>query len=191
VIRWQLAPGLRAERQSATELLVRDGAGNAIASIWTPLATELAIVAREVSLRLGHHVPAQCIEVTLPPSLEVVTVIVPHSGSALAQPATAAHSDLPGFAWADRSGCHRIALGRDAIGVGPVEAAVTLAWSVESGVGSRARRHVAAAATPAPQLVAEQPVTAWLASSGRIRVFELAAGAWMELPAARIGCGGN
>jgi hypothetical protein len=46
-----------------------------------------------------------------------------------------------------------------------------------------------AAATAVPQLAPEQPITAWLSTSGKMALFEKNPQGWRELPVDRTGRG--
>jgi hypothetical protein len=194
-VRWQLAPDLRAERQTASGFLIRDSAGRPIATVYAPLAAELAVVTREVSLRLGQHVPAQCLEITLPSSLEALTVIIPATAVDLTSLHRPAAEQGWSFDWSDRLGRHRVR-GESATSgpaAPPGVAGAALSWSIDRSSQIPDARFapdlVVSAATAMPQLTPEHPITAWLRASGRMSVFEKNAEGWIELPVAPVGCG--
>jgi Heparinase II/III-like protein/Heparinase II/III N-terminus len=197
VLRWQLAPDLRAERQTVTGFLIRDAAGTPVATVYAPLATTLGVVSREVSLRFGHHTTAQCLEITLPAALEGLTVIVPGAAVDL----TALRRPVPGeartFDWSDQLGRHRVSLeGMSHYTDWPagIDSPV-LSWGIDSTPNDRgsgfAPDRLLFAATSMPQLAPEQLITARAATSGTMRVFERKSTDWMEMPVARVGRGND
>jgi len=116
VLRWQLAPHLTAAALTASTVAIRNGAGVGVAAIFIRGASAIRIVARDVSLRLGHRIAAQCLEVEVDASLEALTVVVPAAGDgSLVTFAIDEQHAEGGVLWSDAVGRHRVASGASAL----------------------------------------------------------------------------
>jgi hypothetical protein len=75
-------------------------------------AAAIRIVTRDVSLRLGQRVAAQCLELPLDASLEALTIIAPVSADG-SLPTFEVEGPLVsgGVAWSDAGGRHRVIMG--------------------------------------------------------------------------------
>ena len=111
-LRWQLAPQLTVTRLTAQSVAIGNGAGAAVATIVMWGAAAIRLVTREVSLRLGHHVAAPCLELPLDATLEALTLIVPASADG-SLPTLEVDGPLArgGAAWSDAEGRHRVIRG--------------------------------------------------------------------------------
>jgi hypothetical protein len=188
VLRWQLAPKLSATPVSAGSVAIRNEAGAAVATVFMRGASVLRIVTRDVSLRLGQRVPAQCLELPLDASLEALTVIAPAAadGSLLTFEVDGRPTS-GGVAWSDAAGRHRLIIGA------PEEASrlpegiagnADLLWWIED----RAQEHdTLLAAMPAfvpvvppdARVVTEPPT-----ESGKMTLWTNTSGRWTPLPVA-------
>jgi hypothetical protein len=181
VLRWQLAPDLRAAAITAHSLAIRDGAGVAVAAIFMRGSSATRIVVRDVSLRLGHRTPAQCLELEIDSSLEGLTIIAPagRDGSLVTFESDGKAADQA-VVWSDAAGRHRVVAGplaqipqlppgtyADACPVWWVESAVT------QGVQLIAALPAAATRAGDEHVSADVP-----AHSGKMSVWANADGRW-------------
>jgi hypothetical protein len=188
VLRWQLAPKLCATPLGARSVAIRNEAGAPVATIFMRGVSALRIVTRDVSLRLGQRVPAQCLELPLDASLEALTIIAPAAanGSLLTFEIGGPPASC-GIAWSDAAGRHRVIVGA------PEEPSVLpegiagnsdLLW----WVGDRVQDHDALlAAIPAfvPVIPPDaRVVTEPLTESGKMTLWTHTGGRWTQLPVA-------
>jgi hypothetical protein len=143
IIRWQLAPTLTASEALDGVVAIARPDGSIVAWLVSCGVLTLQVVTRNVSLRLRHQVPAQCIEVETGPALEAVTLILPaHPGNN----APTVGSEAAGYRieWQDPARRHLMLLqsinGSDFACDGWTGQA-RLAWSAKSH-GPHANRHV-------------------------------------------------
>ena len=186
-VRWQLSPGVQAERIGPRAVSIRSLTGAAVATVFAPLSSGLNLAIREVSLRLGHHVPAQVLEVEVDASLEALTIIVPASING-PPPAVQLSTDtgVPCCVWVDAEGGHRVVVsspgGRRAEGAG-VTVDADLSWWIDRSAsqpapGSASKLFAALGVrfleVPGPQ----QSVTDPAVASGRMTVLAGVDGRW-------------
>jgi hypothetical protein len=112
MLRWQLAPSLIAAPLSAQSVAIRNETGRGVATIVMRGAAAVRIVTRDVSLRLGQRIAAQCLELPLDASLEALTIIAPaaRDGSLLTFEVDGS-TGRGGVAWSDAMGRHRVLIG--------------------------------------------------------------------------------
>jgi len=112
ILRWQLAPHLTATVLTEHSVVVRDGAGSGVATIFLQGAAPVRVVTRDVSPRLGQRVPAQCLELPLDTSLEALTIVVPaaNDGSVVNFEVDPQHARRA-VCWSDAAGRHRVVAG--------------------------------------------------------------------------------
>jgi hypothetical protein len=112
ILRWQLAPHLTATVLMERSVLICDGAGGSVATIFLQGAAPVRVVTRDVSPRFGQRVSAQCLELPLDASLEALTIVVP-AGSA--EPVVNFEVDAQqaqrAVRWSDAAGRHRVVTG--------------------------------------------------------------------------------
>jgi len=186
-VRWQLSPEVQAERIGPRAVSIRSLTGAAVATVFAPLSSGLSLAIREVSLRLGHHVPAQVLEVEVDASLEALTIIVPASING-PPPAVQLSTDtgVPCCVWVDAEGGHRVVVsspgGRRAEGAG-VTVDADLSWWIDRSAsqpapGSASKLFAALGVrfleVPGP----EQSVTNPAVASGRMTVLAGVDGRW-------------
>ncbi len=183
IVRWQLAPGLRAEQVDAQALVICSKEGTVVATVLVPIAGGLRVMARGASPRLGCEVAAQVIEIEATTSLTVLTVIVPgRARDWTVVPAAAAN---PTWEWQDEAGRHQVSLSALHDEQGAIEVSADLCWQID-----RSRR-VAAAGLPAELIAAsgvreirmnrsEGRVTTPSEIIGKMAVFEKVSGQWMN-----------
>ena len=189
VLRWQLAPHLTAAALTASSVAIRDGAGAGVAAVFMRGASAIRIVARDVSLRLGHRISAQCLELEVDASLEALTIIVPagRDGSLASLEIDEARAER-GVVWSDAAGRHRVLSGATAQ-LAPLPAAAPahadLIWSVDGvDVAGEAGHGGLIAALPAAVLCVRgdaQVVTDVAQHSGRMSVLANSGGRWLPL----------
>lgn len=190
-VRWQLAPGLDAElRDDGETVVVRDPAGVGIAVVFAPLAADLRVVVRGVSQRLGHRVPAQCLEMDLKASLDALTIVVPMSaGRAVPTLRRVTYQGASCFSWGDAHGCHQVTVAPAGSGEGVLTADIAeadLLWWADRSVGSNSKTFhadlLAALALHAGQPAnSAQPVTDPPPYSGKMTVLAETDGTWARL----------
>ena len=188
VLRWQLAPHLTAAVLTEHSVMIRDGAGIGVATIFLRGAAPVRIVARDVSPRLGQRVTAQCLELPLDTTLEALTIVVPVDGDDVAATfeVDAQHSQRS-VRWTDAAGRHRVVTGAGQATRLPagVDLNAGLTWWVESldAAGRDVQEVLIAAlptsAPPAPGDV--QAVTHLGEQSGRMTVLANTRGRWQQL----------
>jgi Heparinase II/III-like protein/Heparinase II/III N-terminus len=172
VVRWQLAPGLQAVERAPR--IVEVLAGEAVlATVWAPNCA-VRIVTRDVSPRLGQRVAAQCLEITLTPALEALTLVLP----AQAQLSHAA-AQAQRYCWQDPQGSHCVSTAGGAAPQLPSAAQAELVWCC-APAGGNALQPELAAALWAPGARQGQPDES--ADSGRMLVMERQHDAWAQLP---------
>ena len=188
VLRWQLAPHLTAAVLTEHSVVIRDGAGSGVATIFLRGAAPVRIVARDVSPRLGQRVTAPCLELPLDTSLEALTIVVPAGGDG-AVVSFEIDAELPerGVRWSDAAGRHRVVTGvaqAPQLSTSP-ELNPGLTWwveSVNSAAQDEERALVAALPTEAPQVPDDvQAVTHLAERSGRMIVLANSCGRWKQL----------
>jgi len=188
VLRWQLAPHLTAVVLTEHSVVVRDGAGSGVATMFLRGAAPVRIVAREVSPRLGQRVTAQCLELPLDASLEALTIVVPAEGDgAVVSFAVDAQHRHGGVSWSDAAGRHRVVAGAgqmQRLPAGP-ELNAGLTWWVESPDAADEGVHgtlIAALQTWTPSAVGDvQAITHAAEQSGRMTVLVNTRGRWQQL----------
>ena len=184
MLRWQLAPQLTASPLNAQSIAIRNGAGVGVATIVLRGAAVVRMVTRDVSLRLGQRIAAQCLELPLDASLEALTIIVPpaRDGSLLTLEVDGP-LDRCCVAWSDAAGRHRVILGA------PREASQLpecmshnndLLWWVEAHDGHDAL--VAGLPAFAPDVPHDARVVTNLPDeSGKMTVWANRSGRWAQL----------
>jgi hypothetical protein len=132
-LRWQLAPHLTAAVRTEHSVVVRDGAGSEVATIFLRGAAPVRIVARDVSPRFGQRVMAQCLELPLDPSLEALTIVAPAAGDGTVV-SFAVDRRHPGRAvcWTDAAGRYRVVTGQAPQLPAGLELNAGLTWWLES-----------------------------------------------------------
>jgi Heparinase II/III-like protein len=112
VLRWQLAPYLTAAPLTAESVAILDGAGVGVATIFLRGASTARVLVRDVSLRHGHRIAAQCLELEVDASLEALTIIAPAgpNGSLVRFEADEQHGER-GVVWTDTMGRHCVVAG--------------------------------------------------------------------------------
>jgi hypothetical protein len=187
VLRWQLAPHLTAVVLTEHSLVIRDGAGIDLATIFLRGAAPVRVVAREVSPRLGQRVRAQCLELPLDATLEALTIVVPAGGDATGVSFEVdEHHPERGVHWTDAAGRHHIVAGA---GQPPLPAAPEvnpgLMWRVESlpaaEVGAPGVLIAALSPSTPPAPCDVQAVTHGEEQSGRMIVLANTHGRWQQL----------
>jgi hypothetical protein len=184
-LRWQLAPHLTAAPLNAQSVAISNGAGIGVATIVMRGASAVRIVTRDVSLRLGQRIVAQCLELPLDASLEALTIIAPaaRDGSLLTF-----EVDGPlargSVAWSDAASRHRVIVGA------PAEASqvpermarnADLLWWVEDAAHDSDALVVAMPAY-APDVPGDaQVVTDLPEQSGKMMLWANTSGTWMQL----------
>jgi hypothetical protein len=188
VLRWQLAPRLTAAVLTEHSVVIRDGAGSDVATIFLRGAAPVRIVTRDVSPRFGQRVAAQCLELPLDTTLEALTIVVPAGGGEVVVrfEVDVWHPER-GVCWTDAAGGHRVVTGAGQapqLPAGP-ELNPGLTWWVEGVNAAGQDVHgalIAALPTadpPAPGDV--QAVTHALKQSGRMIVLTNTRGRWQQL----------
>jgi|HubBroStandDraft_4_1064222.scaffolds.fasta_scaffold03935_3 hypothetical protein len=188
VLRWQLSPQLTAAVLTEHSVVIRDGVGSDVATILLRGAAPVRIVARDVSLRLGQRVTAQCLEVPLDSALEALTIVVPAGGegAVVTFEVDVQHPDR-GVRWTDAAGRHCVVIGAGQapqLPAGP-ELNAGLTWWVESPVSAGRDVHVALVAA-LPTSAASPPgyvqaTTHAAQQSGRMTVLANTRGRWQQL----------
>jgi hypothetical protein len=189
VLRWQLAPHLTAAALTSSSVAIHNRAGVGVAAIFMRGASAVRIEARDVSLRLGQRVVAQCLEMQLDASLEALTIIAPaaEDGSLVN---FGADGELPerGVLWSDTIARHLVVTGRipQRLELPPgVSSHADLIWWVEgAGVAPYDEHSGLIAALPAalPRTPADaQVITDVPARSGRMSVLANTGGRWVQL----------
>jgi hypothetical protein len=191
-LRWQLAPQLTVVVADDGSLLVRDGAGRLVATIFLQGAAPVRIVSREVSVRLGQRVSAQCLELPLDSALEALTIIVPAApdGAPVMFEMQARHPETA-VRWTDATGRHCVIAGA---AQGPAQGpalpgapamAAGLTWRIDSAgaaAGEEEGALLAALPAPSPQPPADvQAITHLSEESGRMIVLTCTGGRWQQL----------
>jgi hypothetical protein len=186
MLRWQLAPQLIATPLNAESVAIRNTAGSGVATIVMRGAAAVRIVTRDVSLRLGQRTAAQCLELPLDASLEVLTIIAPaaHDGRLLTLEVDGPPS-RGGVAWSDAAGRHRVVIGA------PEEASqfpecvagtADLLWWVEGAANDGHDALVAAMPAFAPDVPGDaQVVTDLPEESGKMVLWANISGRWTQL----------
>jgi Heparinase II/III-like protein/Heparinase II/III N-terminus len=183
-VRWQLAPGLRAERLDDRTALIRSQEGAVLATVFAPISTAMRITTRGVSPRLGQEVAAEVLEIRADESLAAMTVIVPgevparvdDSSSGLAGPGVS-------FQWQDQAARHRVSTdwlegGRDGPGI-----SADLCWRLHrsGSVTAASQELVAAFRTRSLEVKASEGfVTTPKSKVGKMVVFEKVNGEWLD-----------
>jgi hypothetical protein len=188
VLRWQLAPHLTAAVLSGHSVVVRDGAGGCMATIFLRGAAPVRIVMRDVSPRFGQRVTAQCLELPLDSTLEALTIVVPAEGDeAVVRFEVDARHPERGVSWTDAAGRHRVVTGAGQAPRLPAGPKLNpgLTWRVESlEAADQDVQGVLIAALPASAPYAPgdvQAITHALEQSGRMIVLANTRGRWQQL----------
>jgi hypothetical protein len=192
VLRWQLAPDLTAAPLAANTFAIRDGTGRGIAAILICGAAATRVVVRDVSLRLGQRVAAQCLQLDLAAALEALTIIVP-AGREGSLVTFEANDDERGIHWSDEAGRHRVSLAPPGQAVplpAPVAGNPDLVWRAEVA----ARDDVSALVAALPAFAPDAPHVAQVAAdgagqSGRMIVMVGIDGRWAERDVEEPRCG--
>lgn len=108
-VRWQLAPGLRAEWVDERTALIRSQKDAVLATIFVPISAAMRIATRGVSPRLGREVAAEVLEICADESLTAMTVVVPGQALERAEDVSSGPAG-PGqsFQWRDHAGRHQV-----------------------------------------------------------------------------------
>jgi len=115
VLRWQLAPHLTVAALTPSSVAIRNAAGVGVAALFMRGASAVRIGTRDVSLRFGQRIAAQCLELEVDASLEALTIIVPAAGDgSLVTFAIDEQHAEGGVLWSDAAGRHRVASGASA-----------------------------------------------------------------------------
>jgi hypothetical protein len=186
MLRWQLAPQLTAAPLGAGSVAISNVAGTRVATIFMRGASAVRIVTRDVSLRLGQRVAAQCLELPLDASLEALSIIAPAApnGSLLTFEVDRplAHS---GVAWSDAAGRHRVIIGVSEEGSRlpePMARSADLLWWVEDMGHDSHDALVAAMPAFAPGVPGDARVVTELpAESGKMTLWANTRGRWTQL----------
>lgn len=187
VLRWQLAPHLTAAVLTEYSVLIRDGAGSVVATLFLRGAAPVRIVARDVSPRHGQRVTAQCLELPLDASLEALTIVVPAGGDGtVVSFAVDAQHPEQGVCWTDSAGWHRVVTWA---GQAPLPAGLklnaALTWWVESPDAAGTDTHgtlIAALPTPVSSVPGDvHAITHAGDQSGRMIVLANTRGRWQRL----------
>ena len=188
VLRWQLAPHLTAVVLTEHSVVIRDGGGSGVATIFVRGAAPVRIVTRDVSPRLGQRVTAQCLELPLDSALEALTIVAPAGadGTVVSFAVDVQHPER-GVRWTDGAGRHRVVTGggpAPQLPAGP-ELNPGLTWWVESLNAADEDVHgvlVAALPTSAPSAPGDvQAITHARQQSGRMSVLAKTRGRWQQL----------
>ncbi len=188
VLRWQLAPRLTAAVLTEHSVVIRDGAGSDVATIFLRGAAPVRIVTRDVSPRFGQRVTAQCLELPLDATLDALTIVVPAGGGEVVVrfEVDARHPER-GVCWTDAAGRHRVVTGAGQapqLPDGP-ELNPGLTWWVEGANAAGQDVHgtlIAALPTAGPPAPGDvQAVTHELEQSGRMIVLTNTRGRWQQL----------
>jgi hypothetical protein len=169
-------------------VVIRDGGGSGVATIFLRGAAPVRIVRRDVSPRLGQRVTAQCLELPLDSTLEALTIVVPvGSDGAVVSFAVDAQEPEGGVRWTDAAGRHRVVTGAQQgsqPATGP-ELNPGLIWWVESPNAADHDGRAALIATlptlgpSAPGVM--QAITHAQEQSGRMTVLANTHGRWQQL----------
>jgi hypothetical protein len=188
VLRWQLAPHLTAAVFTEHSVVIRDGGGHGVATIFLRGAAPVRIVTRDVSSRLGQRVTAQCLELPLDASLEALTIIVPAGGDgAVVRFAVDAQQPERGVRWSDAAGRHRVVTEAGQAPQLPAGPGMSpgLTWWVESLNAAAQDAEavlIAALATLAPSAPGDvHAITHAQEQSGRMTVLANTCGHWQQL----------
>jgi hypothetical protein len=188
VLRWQLAPHLTAAVLTEHSVVIRDGAGSDVATIFLRGAAPVRIVTRDVSPRFGQRVTAQCLELPLDTKLEALTIVVPAGGdeAVVSFEVDARHPER-GVRWTDAAGRHRVVteVGQAPQLLAGLELNPGLTWWVESPDAADQDVHgvlIATLPTSAPSAPGDvQAITHALEQSGRMIVLANTRGRWQQL----------
>jgi hypothetical protein len=188
VLRWQLAPRLTAAVLTEHSVVIRDGAGSDVATIFLRGAAPVRIVTRDVSPRFGQRVTAQCLELPLDSTLEALTIVVPAGGDeALVSFELDARHPERGVRWTDAAGRHRVVTGVGQALQLPAGSELNpgLTWWFESlDTADQDVHGVLIAALPASDPSAPgdvRAITHALEQSGRMIVLANTRGRWQQL----------
>lgn len=131
-VRWQLAPGLRADPLDEWSAAIFSEEGAVLATVLAPVSSRLRITPRGASPRLGSEVTAQVLEMDAGDSLTVLTVIVPGRARERIRIATAGRA-RPGSscAWHDDFGRHLVSLSSLNDESGGLELSADLCWKID------------------------------------------------------------
>jgi hypothetical protein len=186
MLRWQLAPQLTAAPLGVESVAIRNDAGAPVATIFMRGASALRIVARDVSLRFGQRVAAQCLELPLDASLEALTIVAPAApdGSLLTFE-VGGPLGRGGVSWSDAAGRHRVIVGAPQEGSRLPEGmarSADLLWWVEGT--ARDSHDVMVAAMP--RFALDVPgdarvVTDLQTESGKMILWANTGGCWTQL----------
>ena len=188
VLRWQLAPHLTAAVLDQYSVVIRDGAGGGVATIFMRGAAPVRIVARDVSPRFGQRVTAQCLELPLDSSLEALTIVAPAGGDGTVMSfAVDAQHPEQGVCWTDGAVRNRVVTRAGQAPQLPagLELNAGLTWRVESRDAAAEDTHgalIAALPTPAPSAPGDvHAITHAGEQSGRMIVLANTCGRWQPL----------
>ena len=139
-VRWQLAPGLCAERLDERAALIWSKDGTVVATVLAPVSCGLRLATRSVSPRLGSETVAEVLEIDATDALTVLTVIVPgraHEWSVVE--VTGCIRPGPCCAWRDEAGQHRISLSSLHDEPAGLDVSADLCWQIDRFQGESAR----------------------------------------------------
>jgi hypothetical protein len=184
-LRWQLAPRLTAASLSSHSVAIRDAAGVGVATIVMRGASAVRIVTRDVSLRLGQRVAAQCLELPLDASLEAITIIAPaaRDGSLLTLGVSGSLARGEVY-WSDAAGQHRVIIGaREEASQLPERTApsVDLLWCVEDSDHDSRPALIAAMPAFSPDVPGDAVVTDLPEESGKMMLWTYTDGCSAQL----------
>jgi hypothetical protein len=186
-LRWQLAPQLTATSLDLHSVAICNAAGAGVATVYMRGASPVRIVTRDVSLRFGQRLAAQCLELPLDASLEALTIVVP----------AARDGSLPtfevdgpcgrgGVAWSDAAGRHRVTVGQPEASQlfqlpESLARGADLLWLVEAAAGEGRDALVAAMPAFKPVVPGDaQVVTDLLEKSGKMLLWVNTSGRWTQ-----------
>ena len=173
---------------TAQSVGIRNRAGIGIATVFMFGSSAPRIVTRDVSSRLGHRTPAQCLELPVDASLQALTVIVPAAADgSLARIALDGEHASTWVTWADDGGRQRLMCGPPPLGAAGLPAHLLadadLLWCVDRSPESaresmRCDLLAAMKADSLPVPGSAQLVTDLREQSGKMTVLEDTDGAW-------------
>lgn len=194
-VRWQLAPGLRAERLAERSAVIWSKEGTVLATVLAPIASGLRVSSRGASPRLGSEVAAQVLEIEVADSLTAVTVIVPgrvrdFTVSAPTEPAM----PNPSCVWRDDVGRHVVSLSSLRDAPTGLEVSGELCWRIErtaAGAGDSQDLLAVSRMRDIRMGISEGRITTPSEIIGKMMVLEKVSGQWMNHRVCEPRCGSD